>query len=72
MVVADITANRPRGAGNSAALRAFIQFACNVFPDLMRERDAFGPTDASPMPDWFGTGYVGRLRERSARTASRR
>lgn len=60
-----------RGAANSAAVRAFTRFASGVFADLMRQREAFGPPDASPMPEWFRTGYVGRLRERGARAAPR-
>lgn len=55
-----------RGAGKSAAVRAFIRFAEEVFADLTRRRAAFGPPDESPMPEWFRTGYVGRLKERGA------
>jgi LysR family transcriptional regulator for bpeEF and oprC len=53
-----------RGAKDSAAVRAFADFAAKVFADLQRERDAEGPADTSGTPDWFRSRYAGRLTER--------
>jgi LysR family transcriptional regulator for bpeEF and oprC len=53
-----------RGGRNSAAVRAFGDFATAVFADLMQQRAHFGPPDTSAMPDWFRSRYVGRLVER--------
>lgn len=55
-----------RGAKDSAAVRAFAEFATRIFADLQRERDAEGPADTTGMPDWFRSRYTGRLTERRA------
>ena len=59
-----------RGGRLSARVRAFSEFVTSVFADIMLRRQAWGPPDTSPMPDWFRSRYSGRLAGRRAEPAT--